>query len=134
MVTSRSDTISPSLVHVVCASRKAVREASAARGNGSSRDASAPEACTDACASRSPNARCTRLLHMWTPDAHMSNGTVTSMLQLYRVDHYESHGECTHIVSLDAAGWRCRRSEHCGAVALARAEHERLQRLRGASP
>lgn len=79
-------------------------------------------------------ARCTRLMHMWTPDERSSNGDVTTMLRLYLVDRYESHGERMHVVSFDSSGWRCARSEQCGAAAIARAEHERIQRLNGGFP
>lgn len=69
---------------------------------------------------------------MWTLDSE-SDGGVTSLLQLYLVEHVESHGEERHVVSMDASGWRCARSEHCSAVALAQADHERAERMRGSS-
>lgn len=67
-------------------------------------------------------------MHMWTRldacDEH-----VTSMLQLYLVEHVASHGAQRHVVSKDANGWRCTGSDQCSAVAIAQAEHERAERM-----
>ena len=72
-------------------------------------------------------------MHMWTPD-NTSDERVTTMLQLYLVEHVESHGEERHIICLDARGWRCTRSEQCSAVVVAQTEHERAVRSRAESP
>lgn len=128
MVTSPYGAQTPSLVNIRCATRKASREACPTRSVVSSHGNSAPISHESVRVSPDDGARCTRLMHMWTPDGHSSNGDVTTMLRLYLVDHYHAHGEQTHVVSFDSSGWRCTRSEQCGAVAIARAEHERIER------
>ncbi len=134
MVTSPYGAAVPSLVNAMCGARKASREACPTRSLVSLQGDDAPMARENVRVSPDDGARCTRLMHMWTADERASNGDVTTMLRLYLVDHYESHGERTHVVSFDASGWRCIRSEQCGAVAIARVEHERIQRLNGGSP
>lgn len=134
MVTSPYGAATPPLVNAQCVARKARRGASPRRSTVSSQeDAAAAPRETDSVSQRD-GARCTRLMHMWTPDARSSNGDATTILRLYLVDRYDSHGERTHVVSFDSTGWRCTRSEQCGAVAIARAEHDRLQGIRGGSP
>lgn len=71
-------------------------------------------------------------MHMWTRE-HERGECVTSVLHVYLVDHIASHGDERHIVSMDASGWRCTRSDQCSAVAVAQAEHERVERIRGRS-
>jgi hypothetical protein len=71
-------------------------------------------------------------MHMWTR-AHERDECVTSVLQLYLVEHVASHGEERHIVSMDASGWRCTRSDQCSAVSVAKAEHARAERAGGRS-
>jgi len=134
MVTSPYGAATPSLVNATCAARKATREACPTRSIVSSRGESAPAPRDNVSVSHGDGARCTRLMHMWTPDELSSNGQVTTMLRLYLVDHFESHGEHTHVVSFDSSGWRCTRSEQCGAVAIARAEHDRIRRMKVESP
>ena len=127
MVTSPYGAGAPPLVNATCAARKALRAPCPMRSVVSSRNEAASARTQHAGGAPDDGARCTRLMRMWTPDEHSSNGDVTSMLQLYLVDRYESHGERAHIVSFDSSGWRCTRSEQCGAVAIARAEHERTE-------
>ena len=134
MVTSPYGAAVPSLVNAMRGARKASRGACPTHSLVSSRGDAAPVSRGNVTVSPDDGARCTRLMHMWTADERSSNGDVTTMLRLYLVDQFESHGERTHVVSFDATGWRCTRSEQCGAVAIARAEHERMQRLNGGSP
>lgn len=134
MVTSPYGAATPPLVNAACVARKARRGASPRRSTVSSREDSAAAPRESDGVSQRDGARCTRLMHMWTPDARSSNGNVTTILRLYLVDRYESHGERTHVVSFDSTGWRCTRSEQCGAVAIARAEHDRLEGIHGGLP
>jgi hypothetical protein len=71
-------------------------------------------------------------MHMWTREPERDE-CVTSVLQLYLVEHVASHGEERHIVAKDASGWRCTQCDECGAVAVAKAEHERAERTGGRS-
>ena len=134
MVTSPYGAATPSLVNATCVARKASRKACAMRSSMSTRGDTAAAPRDNVRVSPDDGARCTRLMHLWTADERSSNGDVTTMLRLYLVDRYESHGERTHVVSVDATGWRCTQAEQCGAVAIARAEHERIQRMNGGSP
>ena len=120
----------PSLVSARCAPRKAVREASSPHEPTSRLARSTLSAPTSEHVSQGDGARCTRIMHMWTR-AHERDGCVTSVLHLYLVERVRSHGEERHFVSMDAGGWRCTASEQCGAVAVAKAEHERAERVEG---
>jgi len=127
MVTSPYGASAPSLVNAARVVRKASHGARTPHGSMSSRGDAGSAQCERVTVSPGDGVHCTRVMHMWTPDAHSSDANVTSRLWLYLVDGCESHGECTHVVSFDSSGWRCTRAEPCGAVAIARAEHERTE-------
>ena len=133
MVTSPYGAVRPSLVPAACAPRKATGDASAARRTLRPLRTPVRSSRSQSSRARGGSASCIRLMHMWTTEQRSPDGRVTSMLQLYLVEHCESHGESRHVVQLDASGWRCTGGEQCHAVAVAQAEHERAGRARGES-